>query len=201
METFKYGDVELEYLKKRDKKLALLIEQIGMIERKVTPDLFTALISSVVSQQISTKAAATVWNRMNQRFGEITPQVIANSTVEEIQQCGLSTRKANYIKGIGDAVINEELQLADFPNLTDQEVIEQLSSLHGIGVWTAEMLLIFSMQRSDIVSWGDLGIRRGIMRLYGLEDLTKEQFNKYKKRYSPYGSVASLYIWELGNNK
>ncbi|MEH6942500.1 DNA-3-methyladenine glycosylase family protein [Bacillus sp. JJ722] len=201
METFKYDDVELEYLKKKDKKLALLIEQVGMIERKVTPDLFTALISSVVSQQISTKAAATVWSRINQRFGAITPQVIANATVEEIQQCGLSTRKANYIKGIGDAVINGKLQLADFPKLTDQEVIEQLSSLNGIGVWTAEMLLIFSLQRSDIVSWGDLGIRRGIMRLYGLEDLTKEQFNKYKKRYSPYGSVASLYIWELGNNK
>ncbi|WP_042350615.1 DNA-3-methyladenine glycosylase family protein [Bacillus massiliigorillae] len=201
METFKYGDTELDYLKMKDEKLAHLIEQHGMIERKVTPDLFTALINSVVSQQISTKAAATVWNRLIQHLGEISPQIIANATVEEIQQCGLSTRKANYIKGIGDAVVNGELQLDEFPKLSDQEVIDRLSSLHGIGVWTAEMLLIFSMQRSDIISWGDLGIRRGLTRLYALEDLTKEQFNEYKKRYSPYGSVASLYIWKLGNNK
>ncbi|MGM9926075.1 MAG: DNA-3-methyladenine glycosylase family protein [Bacillus sp. (in: firmicutes)] len=199
MEIYKYSEVELEYLKKKDKKLAFAIEEIGMIERKVTPDLFTALANSIVSQQISTKAALTVWNRIQERLGEITPQTIAAASVEDIRQCGLSMRKVNYLKGISEAVIQGKLQLSAFSTLTDEEIIKRLSSLNGIGVWTAEMLLIFSLQRPDVVSWGDLGIRRGMINLYGLKSITKEQFDRYRKRYSPYGSVASLYLWELGN--
>jgi len=76
-------------------------------------------------------------------------------------------------------------------------VIKRLVSLPGVGVWTAEMMLIFSLQRPDVVSWGDYGIRKGMMKLYGLDELTREQFDKYRKRYSPYGSVASLYLWEI----
>ncbi|MEN6462477.1 MAG: DNA-3-methyladenine glycosylase 2 family protein [Syntrophomonas sp.] len=200
MEIFQYGQVELDYLKKKDKKLGLAIDRIGMIERKVIPDLFTALISSIVSQQISSKAAATVWNRMQEHFEAIMPLTIASATIEEIQQCGLSTRKAGYIKGIGEAVVQGELNISEFPQLLDSEIIKRLSSLHGVGVWTAEMLMIFSMQRPDIVSWGDLAIRRGIMNLYGLKELDKAKFERYKKRYSPYGSVASLYLWELATD-
>lgn len=199
METFKYNQSEIEYLKKKDKKLSLVIERIGMIERQVIPDLFTALINSIVGQQISTKAAFTVWTRLLTRFGEITPEAISKASVEEIQQCGLSTRKAGYIKGIGEAVVSGELDFSLFPQMKDKEIIDQLSALHGIGVWTAEMILIFSMQRPDIVSWGDLAIRRGMMNLYGKKSLTREQFDKYKKRYSPHGSVASLYLWHLAN--
>jgi DNA-3-methyladenine glycosylase II len=77
--------------------------------------------------------------------------------------------------------------------------VRTFSSLRGIGVWTAEMMLIFSLQRRDVVSWGDLAIRRGMMRLYGLEELSREDFLRYRRRYSPYGSVASLYLWELAH--
>jgi hypothetical protein len=100
MEVFKYGQIEIDYLKKKDKKLGEAIERIGMIEREVIPDLFAALISSIVAQQISAKAADTVWNRMLERFGEVTPERLTSVSVEEVQQCGLSMRKANYIKGI-----------------------------------------------------------------------------------------------------
>lgn len=201
MAIFKYDEIELDYLKQKDEQLGLFIEQTGKIEREVTPDLFSALISSIVSQQISTKAAATVWNRLKERLKEVTPQTVAHTSIEDIQQCGLSTRKATYIKGITDAVINGDIDLNELAQLSDEEVIKRLSTLNGIGVWTAEMMLLFSLQRSDIVSWSDLGIRRGMMKLYQLEDLTKEQFNAYKERYSPYGSIASLYLWELGNMK
>lgn len=197
MDIFQYGQTELDYLKKKDKKLGRAIERIGMIERKVIPDLFTALIHSVVGQQISSKAAAAVWNRLLGNCGGITPQVIASLTAEEIQKCGMTMRKANYIKNIGEAVLRGELKISEFPGLTDDEIIKRLSSLHGIGVWTAEMLLIFSLERPDVVSWGDLAIRRGMMNLYGLKTLDKTKFDRYRKRYSPYGSVASLYLWEL----
>lgn len=128
MEIFQYGQVELEYLKKKDKKLGMAIDRIGMIERKVIPDLFTALIHSIVSQQISSKAAATVWNRIQEHFGMIIPHTIASAAIEEIQQCGLSTRKAGYIKGIGEAVMQGELKIAEFPQLPDSEIIKRLSS-------------------------------------------------------------------------
>lgn len=197
MGIFKYGQVELDHLKKKDKRLGVAIERIGIIEREVTPDLFTAVINCIVGQQISAKAAITVWNRIEKCLGVITPESIVAASLESIQQCGLSTRKAGYIKGVGEAVMEGRLNLPEFQKLPDIEIIERLSSLNGIGKWTAEMLLIFSMERPNIVSWGDLGIQRGMMNLYGLKAITKEQFAKYVKRYSPYGSVASLYLWAL----
>ena len=197
MEIFKYGEKEINYLKKKDKKLAAAIERIGPIQREVIPDLFTALINSIVGQQISAKAADTVWNRILLCLGEITPETIATASAEEIQKCGLSMRKANYIKNIGDAVKSGSLDISKFQLLSDEEIIKALSALNGIGVWTAEMLMIFSMERQNVLSFGDLAIRRGIMKLYGLKELDKVKFEKYKKRYSPYGSVASLYLWRI----
>lgn len=197
MEIFKYGETEINYLKKKDKKLSVAIDRIGIIEREVTPDLFTALVSSIVSQQISNKAASTVWGRLCNLLGDINPKSIIEADVAEIQKCGMSVRKATYIKNIGEKVYSCELNIEEFHNLSDSDIIQKLSALHGIGVWTAEMLLIFSMERPDVVSWGDLAIRRGMCNLYHHKELTKTQFDRYKKRYSPYGSVASLYLWAL----
>lgn len=199
MNIFQYGQKEIDYLKKRDKILGKAIDEIGMIKREVIPDLFTALIRNIIGQQISSKAASIIWNRVKEHFTEITPETIVKATNEEIQQCGISARKVDYIKGVAQAVVQGELNLHELHTLPDDEVIKRLSSLKGVGVWTAEMILIFSMQRPDVVSWGDLGIKRGMMALYGLEELTREQFEKYKKRYSPYGSVASLYLWTIAS--
>ena len=112
MEIFRYGHQELEHLKKRDKKLGAAIEKIGMIEREIIPDLFSALVNSIVGQQISSKAATTVWNRLQEQLGTISPETIESATIESIQQCGLSMRKAGYIKGIAEAVISRKLNLA-----------------------------------------------------------------------------------------
>jgi len=197
LEIFKYCETEINYLKKKDKKLSVAIDRIGIIEREVIPDLFTALVSSIVSQQISNKAAATVWGRLCNLLGDINPKSIIEADVAEIQKCGMSVRKATYIKNIGEKVNSCELDIEEFHNLSDSDIIQKLSALHGIGIWTAEMLLIFSMERPDVVSWGYLAIRRGMCNLYHHKGLTKTQFDRYKKRYSPYGSVASLYLWAL----
>ncbi len=197
MAIFKYGQAEIEYLKRRDKKLGAAIDRIGMIERKVTPDPFAALVASIVSQQISGKAASAIRGRLLEMLSEITPDTIANADIADMQRCGLSARKAEYIKGIAAATQCGEIDFVKLREMADEEVIEKLSSLHGIGIWTAEMLLIFSLGRPDVVSWGDLAIRRGMMNLYGLKKLTKDQFERFRKRYSPHGSVASLYLWAL----
>lgn len=199
MPCFEYGQVELDHLRRRDPKLGRLMDSAGMLNAEMYPDLFTALVSSVVGQQISGKAAATVWNRVIERFGEITPSRLDQASLEEVQSCGMSFRKAEYVKGIAAACANGDLDLERLKTLTDEEVVKALSSLKGIGPWTAEMMLIFSLGRKDVVSWGDLAIRRGMKSLYGLEAITKQQFERYRARYSPYGSVASLYLWELAH--
>jgi DNA-3-methyladenine glycosylase II len=197
MAIFQYGQTEIDYLKKKDKKLAKAIDRIGFIEREIIPDLFAALINSVVGQQISMKAVDTIWRRMKERFGEITPENIAVRTAEEVQQCGITMKKAVYIKNIADAVLSGEFNIAELSELPDDEVCKRLSSLDGIGVWTAQMLMTFSLQRPNVVSWGDLAIRRGMMMLYHHRKLDKVKYEKYKRRYSPYGTIASFYLWEI----
>lgn len=197
MHVFEYGQKEIDYLKNKDKKLGSAIDRIGMIKREVTPDPFTALVSSIVSQQISSKAADTVWNRLEMLLGTITPESIAQEEVLGIQACGMSTRKAEYIKGAAEAALSGQVDFTALHKLSDEDIIIKLSSLHGVGVWTAEMLLIFSLCRPDVVSFKDLAICRGMMNLYGLKELPREKFERYRKRYSPYGSVASLYLWAL----
>ena len=197
MPLFQYGQAEIDHLSRRDRRLGRAIGRIGKIERPVMPDPFKALVHSIVAQQVSRKAADTVWMKLNERLSDVTPLKVAGTDVFAIQKCGLSMRKARYIKGIGEAAMSGRLDILKLKQMPDEEVIEKLSSFPGIGVWTAEMLLIFSLCRPDVVSWGDLAIRRGMTKLYGLKALSKTQFDRFRNRYSPCGSVASLYLWAL----
>ena len=197
MQYFSYGDTEISHLTVQDAVLGEAIARIGHISREVEPNLFIALIQSVISQQISTKAAATVWNRFAARCGVVTPDMVASLSQEEIAQCGMSGRKAGYVLGVASAICNDELDLKHLSSLHDDDIIQALCKLSGVGPWTAEMMLIFSLSRPDVVSFLDLGIRKGMMRLYGLDTLSKEAFLECRMRYSPYGTVASLYLWEI----
>lgn len=197
MEIFQYGEKEINHLKNKDKRLAAAIERIGAIEREVHPDLFAALVQSIVGQQISTKAQMTIWRRMKEGFGEITPENIYAAAEEDLQGYGISFRKAHYIHAAAEKVLAGDLDLSALYDMPDDEVCASLSKLEGIGVWTAEMLLIFSMQRQDVLSFGDLAILRGMRMLYHHRQITRPLFEKYRRRYAPYGSVASLYLWEI----
>lgn len=194
---FEYGVKEIEYLKYRDPLLGAAIEEIGHIHRAVNPDMFTALVDSIVSQQISAKAQATVWARMQERFAPMTPETIGAAAAEELQACGISLRKAFYIKEIADSVLNGSLDLENLQTLPDEEVCIHLCKIKGIGVWTAEMLMTFSMQRPNVISYGDLAILRGLRMLYRHRKITPKLFARYKRRYSPYATVASLYLWAI----
>ena len=194
---FEYGEKEKQWLSSRDPVLSAAMDEIGHVHREVQPDLFKALINSIVGQQISTKAHVTIWNRMQERFAPITPENFENLRAEDIQTCGISMRKALYIKSIADAVSDGGLDLTLLPAMTDAEISASLVQLKGIGLWTAEMLMIFSMQRPDILSWDDLAIQRGLRMLYRHRTITPKLFAKYKKRYSPHASVASLYLWAI----
>ena len=197
---FKYGEQEIAHLSKKDKKLGAAIERIGMIKRSVNPDLFAALIESIVGQQISAKAADTVCNRLYELCSFNAERLHALPT-SEVQSCGMSMRKAEYIKNIAEITVTKGVDFDAIQSKTNEEIIYELTKIKGVGVWTVEMLLIFSLERHDVISYGDLAIRRGMMRLYGLKNLSKEQFSKYAKRYQPYGSIASLYLWHLSSEE
>lgn len=196
---FTYGEKETAALCAADPILGDAIRQIGHIDRPVIPDLFSALVNCIAGQQISSKALETIWARIQERFHPLTPEAIIAAPLEELQSCGISMRKAGYIRDAAQQITDGSLDLQALRELPDCAVCERLSALKGIGVWTAEMLLIFSMQRPDVVSFGDLAIQRGMRMLYHHRRITPELFRKYKRRYSPYGTVASLYLWAIAN--
>ena len=197
MPFFEYGTAETDYLSQKDPVLGQAIKQIGPIERKVTPDLFEALANAIVGQQISTKAQTTIWNRIKAAYPHFTPEQAASMAAEDLQSFGISLRKASYIKDAADKILSGEFDLAALKHKINDQVCRELSTLRGIGVWTAEMLLLLSMQRPDVLSYGDLAIQRGLRMLYRHRTITPKLFHKYRRRYSPYGSVASLYLWAI----
>ena len=162
---FDYGEKEISYLKAKDKKLAEIIEKTGLIKREVEPDLFCAVVHNITGQQISGKALATIWKRLQNTCGQITPEAIFKTDIQALRSCGLSARKVEYIKDFAAQIINGTLDLEAVYKMPDEEVVKLLSGLKGIGVWTAEMLLIFCMERKNILSYNDLGIQKGLKKL------------------------------------
>jgi len=194
---FEYGIDEIAYLKSVDPTLGAAMTRLGKVERVIIPDLFTALIYAIVGQLISVKAVQTIWTRMQDQLGEITPHNLAIQSHDDIQACGMTMKRAMCIQHIAYIIDQGAFDLEELYSLSDTEVIRRLIVLNGVGKWTAEMLLINSMERRDVVSWGDIAIRRGMMKLYGLSEITKEQFEEYRLRYSPLGSIASIYLWTI----
>lgn len=190
-----YGEKETEYLKGKDPILGAVIDEVGHIYREVDTDLFSSVVHHIVGQQISTKAQATIWNRMKERLGRVNAETISEASEEELQSMGISFRKAGYIKDFADKVKSGEFDIGRVESLPDDEVIKELSSLRGVGVWTAEMLLLFCLQRPDVLSFDDLAIQRGLRMVYHHRKIDRKLFEKYRRRFSPYASVASLYLW------
>lgn len=194
---FEYDDKALEYLKSKDKVFGAIIEKIGHIDRSIDTDLFSSVVHHIIGQQISTKAQATIWERMNKNLGEINADSIINAGQEKLQSFGITFRKADYITDFAKKIKNGEFDLESIWQKSDKEAIEELASLKGIGVWTAEMILLFCMQRPNIFSYDDLAIQRGLRMIYHHRKITKPLFEKYRRRFSPYCSIASLYLWAV----
>ena len=197
---FEYDDEATDYLKARDAKLAAAIDTIGHVYREMgEDDLFAGIVHHIVAQQISSSAQATVWARMQERLGHVTPEAVCAASIDELQSCGITFTKAGYIKSVAEQVASDAFDLIAIEHMSDTEAIAALSSLPGVGVWTAEMLLLFNLGRPDILSFGDLAIQRGMRMVYHHRKITRALFEKYRRRYSPYGSVASLYLWAVSH--
>ena len=194
---FAYGEEETDYLKKKDKRMAEVIDRIGHVERTVDTDLFSAVVHHIVGQQISTKAQETIWQRMLSALGEVNAEAVLAAGVPKLQSLGMTFRKAEYITDFAEKVRTGAFDLEGIWQKSDEEAIRELASLKGIGVWTAEMILLFCMQRPDVLSYDDLAIQRGLRMVYHHRKIDRKLFEKYRRRFSPYGSVASLYLWAV----
>lgn len=199
---FEYGDQELDYLRERDPLLGGLFERFGPVKRKVIPDLFQGICHTLLGQQISGAQRDTIWGRfcdLLDTSGGLSPQAVAASDRQDLQSIGTSFRKVDSLQEIANRIIDGRLNLEHLATLPDDAFRDQITEVKGVGPWTADMLLIFSLQRKNIFSIKDLGIRRGITRLYGCETISASFAKELAQRYTPYGTVASFYLWELAS--
>ncbi|MFQ9985429.1 MAG: DNA-3-methyladenine glycosylase family protein [Lachnospiraceae bacterium] len=180
---FQYDESATEYLKQKDKRLAEVIDRIGKIEREVDSDLFSSVVHHIIGQQISTKAQATIWQRMQENLGAINADTILAAGTDRLQSFGM-TFKTEYITNFAVKVQSGAFDLEGIWDKTDDEAISELSSLKGIGVWTAEMILLF-VSRPNVFSYGDLAVLRGMRMVYHHRKIDRKLFEKYRRRLSP----------------
>jgi DNA-3-methyladenine glycosylase II len=191
-----------------DPTMGALIERIGKIDlatrlrlrkEERPPDAYGALLRAIVGQQLSTKAARTIYLRVLDLFDGTTPspEQLLEASEEDLRACGLSGRKTEYVRDLARHVLSGELELDRLEELEDEQVIEEIVAVRGLGRWTAEMFLLFHLQRPDVLSGGDLGIRKAIQIEYGLADMpTPTRVIEISEKWRPHRSLASLYLWE-----
>jgi DNA-3-methyladenine glycosylase II len=191
-----------------DPTMAALIDRMGKIDlatrlrrrKEERPaDAYGALLRAIVGQQLSTKAARTIYLRVLDLFGGTTPspEQLLEASEEELRGCGLSGRKTEYVRDLARHVLSGELELARLEQLEDEQVIEEIVAVRGLGRWTAEMFLLFHLKRPDVLSGGDLGIRKAVQIEYGLEEMpTPTRVLEIGEAWRPHRSLASLYLWE-----
>lgn len=196
------NDERVKYLTSTDGRLNRLIRHICFSELEIEEDGFKCLMKYIIGQQISDKARQTLWQRICSKYDNLTPDKVLCLNNSELRGIGLSERKVSYIKNLASAVVCKRINFEQYLNLGNEEIIRNLTAVKGIGKWTAEMYLIFSLGRENIFSNGDGTIKRVIMWMYDLETLPSEKdLWKYFGKWSQYATIVSSYLWkaiELG---
>lgn len=198
MAFFPYGQAEMDYLRTKDVKLGAVIDRLGHIEREMDGNVFSAVCHHIVAQQISNAALATVWGRLQGCLdGPVDAAHILAAGSEALQACGMTFRKADYLTDFARRVNEGAFDLEAVAQMPDEEAITAFTQLRGIGRWTAEMILLFSLARPNVFAFDDLAVQRGMRMVYRHRAITRPLFEKYRRRLSPYCSIASLYFWAV----
>jgi DNA-3-methyladenine glycosylase II len=195
----------LDCFRQKDAVMARLLERalaaehpVAIPKTKPEHEHFGSVVTSIVSQQISTRAADAVRRRVLDFLGEFTPEAVMAADFDELKACGLSNQKTKYIKH--NAEVWHTLPVSDFEQMTDEEVIHELTRLYGIGRWTAEMFLIFSLARADVFSYGDLGLMNSLCKNYGYRPHYVRKIAATVESWSPHRTTASLALWHTVDN-
>lgn len=194
--TPNYWDDAKVYLCKHDAKLKSVIQSYEGEMMVSRGDAFFTLARAIAGQQISVKAADSVWKRLMDTVGDMTPKVIANTDGSVLRGCGLSTSKVIYLHALAEHFLTHQKQIKNWPKMGDEEIIAELTSIKGIGRWSAEMFLIFYLARPDVLPVADLGLLKAIYRLYNKgEKMPLPEVRKLGTKWQPYRSVATWYLW------
>jgi DNA-3-methyladenine glycosylase II len=191
-----YWSEACRHLSRRDRVMKKLVASYPGAVLQSRGDAFTTLARSVVGQQISVKAAQSVWTRFHALADTMTPQCVLGLKVDDMRQAGLSARKVEYLQDLSKRFAESSLSLALWPQMTDEEIIKELVSIRGVGRWTAEMFLIFHLMRPNVLPLDDVGLTNGISQAYySGEPVSRSEVRELAASWSPYATVATWYIW------
>lgn len=187
----------IEHLRAADPVLGRVIDRVGPFQMRYRPADFAALLRAIVGQQVSTRAAATVYARLEAACGGVSPQAIASLDETQLRAAGLSRQKSSYARDLAAKTLSGEIDFARLPELPDNEVIARLTAVKGIGVWSAQMFLIFALRRPDVFfPVADLGLRNAMQRIYRMRQPPKPaRMLKVAAPWRPYSSYACWYLW------
>ncbi len=192
-------------LLKRDKKMRVLINKFGRPDYNLRQDYFQSLLRSIVFQQLSGKAAQTIYERfvnLIPKTSNLNPNEVLKLDKDEIRKAGLSFRKIDYVRNLADYFKNNSFQKKDVERMSDQEISKELIQVKGIGQWTVDMFLMFTLNREDILPCTDLGIQKGIMKILNIKNLpSKKEMGNCSRKWRPYRTIACWYLWRMVDDK
>ena len=186
------------HLRRNDPVMRRVIQRVGPCSYPLRRDRFGSLARSIVYQQISGAAAQTILRRLVVALpdGKLTAAGLASFTLEQYRLAGVSKQKASYLKSLAERSLEGDLRLSQIGRLSDDQIIAELTEVKGIGVWTAQMFLMFSLGRPDVLPWDDLGVRQAIRKLYAFDEMpNRAESERIAAPWRPYASVASWYCW------
>lgn len=195
---FKQNDENIKSLSKNDPVLGKLIKVVGDYTLDIQEPNFEALVKKIIGQQLSFKAASTIWSRVAGLCPIVAPEKVQEISDDALRAVGVSRPKIKYIRDLTEKILNGQLNLSNIHRLEDEDVVRSLTTVKGIGQWSAEMFLIFSLGRENVFSFGDVGLRRGIKWLYQVDDKEIESLLAIEQ-WTPNKTIASLYLWEVVN--
>lgn len=202
-----FSDVDIEsvynFLSERDPVMRDLIGAVGGCDHNPGGDHYQTLIESMIYQQVTGKAAEAIYSKfLNRCGGSVTPETVSSLNLDQMRGAGLSRQKISYIMDLTEKVLNGDLQLDGIDSLADEEIVERLVTVKGIGTWTAQMFLIFTLGRIDVFPLNDLGVRKAIQKRYGNgRKISERRMEKIASRWEPYRTVGVLILWKSENMK
>ena len=199
-------DIEagIDFLK-RDKNMKILIDKFGSPNFTIGQDYFQSLLRSIVFQQLSGKAAQTIYERFIKlipKTSNLCPNEVLKLNNDDMRKSGLSFQKINYVKNLADYFENNSFKKKDVERMTDEEISKELTQIKGIGQWTVDMFLMFTLNRADILPYKDLGIQKGIMKILNKKILpSKKEMENCSKKWRPFRTIACWYLWRMTDDK
>lgn len=193
------------HLQKVDPKIVEVLDTLDIndwLEDREVDDHFINLTRNIISQQLALRAAQTIYTRFIELTGRnVSPHIVLELPEQSMRDVGLSWAKVKYVKDLAQKTISGEINLVNLENLSNDEVVTELTKVKGIGKWTAEMFLLFTLGREDIFSYGDLGLRKGFEKLYKIENPSNDDIRLVVEKWAPYQSYGSISLWHFLDNK